>query len=339
MTNKNIHQSKLFDALKLVELTNGRKTKLQVLNYGAALFRLEFLMSNGEYLNVLVSPEKPEDFLSQAYHLRNQCFGASVGRFAGRISHGHFNLNGEKYPLYTEDGVHLHGGKRGFTYKFWNIEEVTKHPNPSVRLSYLSEDGEEGYPGNLQVSVTYTLTEEDEVKIEYTAVTDTDTIVNLTNHAYFNLNGGGNIKDHLMQLKAEEVLAVDEDLMPTGEFQKVRDTWMDFTSLRPIGEATLDDVYVLAEADTEGERMILKGSESGISLHIESNQPAVVVYIPEKLPDDWNYQTEIAKSKPSVCLETQNFPDAPHYAHFPSSVLRPGEVYRNKIKWAFTVPK
>ena len=114
MTDKNIHQSKLFDALKLVELTNGRKTRMQVLNYGAALFSLEFQMSDGKYLNVLVSPEKPEDFLSQAYHLRNQCYGASVGRFAGRISHGHFNLNGKKYPLYTKDGVHLHGGEAGF---------------------------------------------------------------------------------------------------------------------------------------------------------------------------------------------------------------------------------
>ena len=335
MTNKHIHQSRIFDALKTVELTNGRKTKLQVLNFGAAIFSLEFLRGDGEYLNVLVSPEKPEDFLSQVYEERNQCFGASVGRYAGRISHGHFRLNGKDYPLYAKDGVHLHGGKLGFTYKFWNIEEVTRLPNPSVRLSYLSKDGEEGYPGNLQVSVTYTLTEEDEVKIEYTAVTDADTIVNLTNHAYFNLNGGGDIKDHLLQLKADEVLEVDKDLMPTGGFMKVHDTWMNFTNLRPIGEATLDDVYVLREKADGGERMVLKGAETGISLHIESNQPAVVVYIPENLPDDWQYQTNVPGSKPSVCLETQNFPDAPHHPHFPSSVLRPGETYRNSIIWKF----
>lgn len=336
MTNKHIHQSETLDSLKLVELINGRKTRLKVLNFGAAVFSLEFLRQDDEYLNVLVSPEKPEDFLSQVYFQRNQCFGASIGRYAGRISHGHFQLNGKEYPLFTREGVHLHGGKHGFTYKFWNIEEVTKTPNPSIRLSYLSEDGEEGYPGNLQVSVIYTLTEEDEVLIEYTAVTDSDTIVNLTNHAYFNLNGTGDIKDHLMQLKAKEVLEVDEDLMPTGGFKKVGDSWMDFNSLRPIGEATLDDVYVLDADSAEGERMFLKGSKSGISLEIETNQPAVVVYIPERLPDDWEYQTKIGGSKPSVCLETQNFPDAPHNRHFPSSLLRPGEIYRNSTKWKFS---
>lgn len=335
MTNKHIQESEIFEALKLVELINGRKTRLKVLNYGASLFSLEFLRSDGEYLNVLVSPKTPEDFLSQVYLQRNQCFGASIGRYAGRISHGHFKLNGKEYPLYTKDGVHLHGGKLGYTYKFWTIEEVTKTPNPSVRLSYFSEDGEEGYPGNLRVSVTYTLTEEDEVTIEYTAVTDQDTIVNLTNHAYFNLNGTGDIKDHLMQLKADEVLDVDEDLMPTGGFKKVEDTWMDFNRLRPIGEATLDDVYVLNETIADGERILLKGSKSGISLHVETDQPAVVVYIPESLPDDWEYQTRIGESKPSVCLETQNFPDAPHYQHFPSSLLRPGETYRNFIRWKF----
>lgn len=335
MTHKNIHQSKIFDSLKLVELTNGRKTKLQVLNYGAAIFSLEFLRDSGEYLNVLVSPEKPEDFLSQAYKEHNQCFGASVGRYAGRISQGGFELNGEHYPLYTKTGVHLHGGKLGFTYKFWEIEEVTKRPNPSVKFSYLSKDGEEGYPGNLQVSVIYTLTEEDEVLIEYTAVTDKDTVINLTNHAYFNLNGGGDIKDHLMKLNAKEVLEVSEELMPTGDLRNIRNSGMDFTSLRPIGEATLDDVYVLGDTAGRGENIFLKGSKSGISLEIESNQPAVVVFIPEKLPDAWEYQTSIAKTKPSVCLESQNFPDAPHHPQFPSSVLRPGETYRNSIKWTF----
>src|SRR5690606_12093806 len=132
MTNKHIHQSEIFDSLKTVELINSRKTKLEILNYGAALFSLKFKRPGGEYLNAIVAPGTPEDFLAQDYWKENKCFGASVGRYAGRISNGGFSLNGREYSLYTKEGVHLHGGKFGFTYKFWEIGEIKKHDNPSV---------------------------------------------------------------------------------------------------------------------------------------------------------------------------------------------------------------
>lgn len=332
MTDKHVHPSGLLDSLKTVELINSRKTRLKVLNYGASLFSLEFLRPDGSYLNVAVSPAKPEDFLSRAYWEYNQCFGASIGRYAGRISKGGFSLDGKNYNLYTHNGVHLHGGKFGFVYKFWKIEEIEKHDNPSVRLSYLSKDGEEGYPGNLQVSVTYTLTEEDEVLIEYRAICDQNTIVNLTNHTYFNLDGGGDITNHRLILNAKEMLEVDTDLFPSGNFKRVEDK-MDFTKERIIGETPLDDVFVLEKEKKE--EITLVGPESGITLKVFTNQPAVVVYAPETLPRAWEYQTDIAARKPSICLETQNFPDAPHHDNFPSSVLKVGEVYSNKIRWKF----
>ena len=333
MTRKNIHQSELFDSLKTVELINSRKTRLEVLNYGAALFSLKFMRPDGEYLNAVVSPEKPEDFLAQDYWKHNKCFGASVGRYAGRISNGGFSLNGEDYSLYTNNGIHLHGGKFGFTYKFWEIEEIKKHDNPSVRLSYLSKDGEEGYPGNMKVSVTYTLTDEDVLKIEYSATTDKDTVVNLTNHAYFNLNGGGDITDHLLYIPAEEVLEADESQFPTGGFVSLINSRKDFSTAKPLGEIPLDDVFVLNKSRKE--EVVLKGTKSGLTLKIETNQPAVVVYAPEELPTDWDYQTQVAAKHPSVCLETQNFPDAPNHSKFPSSVLKSGEVYSNKMAWSF----
>lgn len=334
MTKKNIHQSELFDSLKTVELINSRKTRLEILNYGAALFSLKFERPDGEYLNAVVSPKKPEDFLVQDYWKENKVFGASVGRYAGRISNGGFSLNGEDYSLHTKEGVHLHGGKFGFAYKFWEIEEIRKKDDPSVRLTYISRDGEEGYPGNLKVSVTYTLQEDDTVEIEYKATTDKDTVVNLTNHAYFNLNGGGDITDHVLYLNAENALEANEKQFPTGSFMNVLNTEKDFTTAKPLGGKPLDDVFVLRR--NKKEEVILKGTRSGLTLKIETDQPAVVVYAPEELPSQWEYQTKLAAKHPSVCLETQNFPDAPNHDNFPSSVLKVGEVYKNRMAWSFT---
>lgn len=329
----NIRTSEAHPSLKLIELVNARGTRLEILNFGAALFSLKFQREGGEYLNVLVSPERPEDFLEEIYKERNKCFGASIGRYAGRISEGYLPLDDAIYPLLTKEGVHLHGGEKGFAYQFWKIEEVSVEPDPFVRLSYFSEDGEEGYPGNLEVSVTYTLTEENDVKIEYEARTNKPTVVNLTNHAYFNLNGGGDIKKHLLQINADKVLETGRKMVPTGNFVSVKGTTKDYKSLWPVGNFSLDDAFVLKEGQ-EGP-IYLKGDQSNISLQVYTDQASVVVYAPEKLPGDWNYQTTISDSMPSICLECQNFPDAPHNPDFPSSVLRPGEVYRNVIRWKF----
>ncbi len=316
------------EELRLLRLKNQTGTELEILNFGATIFSLKI---NGT--NVIVGPSRPEDYLSEAYHQQGKYFGATVGRYAGRISKGQFTLDGETYKLYEKNGVHLHGGNFGFSYKFWKLIEQGEEHNPYVVLEYFSPDGEEGYPGNLTVRVKYTLTEENEVSIAYSATTDKDTVVNITNHAYFNLNGRGDVNGHRLQIPADAFLEPDAQLVPTGKMTGVTGTEFDFREIALIGEVPLDTVYQL---NGNGEKIFLKGDKSGIKLEVETNQPAVVVYVPEDLPTDWEYSTEVGSERAAVCLETQKFPDAPHHSHFPSVRLSPGETYENTTKWKFT---
>lgn len=316
----------------MLTLKNSRNTELKILNFGATIFSLEF-QQQSESINVVVGPEKPEDYLTEIYHKKGKYFGSSVGRYAGRISGGSFEIEGRKYPVFNEDGVHLHGGKNGFSYKFWDVEETCGGDDPSVLLSYFSEDGEEGYPGNLKVHVRYTLFENDTIEIEYSAETDRKTIVNLTNHTYFNLNGKGDVRAHKLQIKADQILEVDDKLLPTGRFLNVEHEKKDFRNPKPVDGDALDTTFKFIERD--GEKVILRSPESGISLKVFTTQPAVVVYVPQDLPQDWKYSTNISEERAAICLETQNFPDAPHHSAFPSAILRPGEIYRNRTIWEF----
>ena len=200
-------------------------------------------------------------------------------------------------------------------------------------LSYFSKDGEEGYPGNLKVHVRYTLFDDDKIQIDYSAETDKETIVNLTNHTYFNLAGRGDVREHKLQIKADKILETDKRLVPIGKFLKVENTIYDFREPKAVAEIPLDSVFSLSEGDED--KIILKSPESGISLRVFTSQPAVVVYVPEDLPQDWPYSTKISKQRQAICLETQNFPDSPHHSVFPSARLKPGEKYRNSTIWEF----
>lgn len=315
------------EELKLIKLRNRQGTELEILNYGATIFSLKI-----KQVNVIVGPASPEDYLEDIYHERGKFFGATVGRHAGRISKGGFKIEDVKYSLFEREGVHIHGGKFGFSYKFWEVFEKGEEDDPYVVMRYLSPDGEEGYPGNLEVQVKYALTEENEVIIEYNAQTDKKTVVNLTNHAYFNLNGGGDVDDHKLQISAEEYLETDAQNVPTGKFLKTAHTIFDFRKPAAIGEVPLDTVFSLGEVQKE---IILTGDRLGISLRVETDQPAVVVYVPQDLPDDWNYSTEVGAERAAICLETQKFPDAPHHSHFPSVLLEPGLNYRSLTLWKF----
>lgn len=323
------------DQLKTVVLTNGQKSSLEILNFGAAILSFRILDKKDQLTNVIVSP-KAEEFITEKYKEHNKCFGASVGRYAGRISGGKFQLDKETYELFQKDGVHLHGGEFGFQYKLWNIEEQNSSPNPSIKLSYISEDGEEGYPGNLKVEVVYRLTENNELEIEYSATTDKKTVVNLTNHAYFNLNGEGSVSDHFLHIEAKKLLEVDEKLLPTGNLVKLKKHPKDFSNNKLIGNRPLDDTYVLTSEKGEV-AAILFAPLTGLKMQMKTNQPALVAYAPEELPQDLMYKTKISKEYPSICLEAQNFPDAPSFRNFPSSVLKPGDKYYNKTVYAFSV--
>lgn len=325
------------DQLKVIKLQNEQNTSLEILNFGAALLSFKLTDKNNVPVNVIVSP-RAEEFITETYKEHNKCFGASIGRYAGRISDGKFKLDDETFELYEDDGVHLHGGEWGFQYKLWEVEEETNSLNPSVKLSYTSKDGEEGYPGNLKAEVTYTLTEDNELVIEYTATTDRKTVVNLTNHAYFNLNGEGSVSDHFMQLNAKQILEVDERLLPTGNLTKLKDNPKNFAENKLIGNRPLDDTFVLAGAKDEVAASIY-APLTGIKMKLKTNQPALVSYAPEELPEDLNYRTEISDKYPSICLEAQNFPNAPNFRNFPSAVLEPGQKYYNRIAFEFSVSK
>ena len=315
------------EELKLICLKNKSGTELKILNFGASIFSLTI-----KGINVIVGPASPQDYLKDIYHRRGKFFGATVGRHAGRISRNSFELEDQKYAIFGKDGVHLHGGENGFSYKFWKVLEVRENNDPFVELEYLSPDGEEGYPGNLKVRARYSLSEENEVRIEYTAETDRRTVVNLTNHAYFNLNGGGTVNDHYLQIPAGEYLGTDTSNVPTGKLLRTAPSPFNFREYRNIDQTPLDTVFCLEDLQ---KWILLKGDQSGISLEVKTNQPAVVVYVPQDLPGDWNYSTKIAAERAAICLETQKFPDAPHQKHFPSVLLEPGEKYSNITTWQF----
>ena len=298
--------------MKQVTINNG-SLSLTALNYGAVIQKLMVPDREARLVNVVVGLDHPEEYLKDKIAL-----GASVGRFAGRISGGGFNLNDQRYELFQFKGIHLHGGKEGFAKKYWKLEEVREHKVPEVTFSYKSEHLEEGYPGELQVKVSYKL-HKNGLGVHYEAVTDRPTIVNLTNHSYFVLDQSGHIDRHHLTLNCPAFLETDKRLLPTGKLLKVDGTELDFRQSRTIGEVRMDTPFV-CERDQQyvGE---LFSEDSGIRMRIWSNQPAVVVYTPMDFP--------------SICFETQNYPDAPNFRAFPTAVLNPGETYSNTTVFEF----
>lgn len=324
--------------LKLITLRNKNQTELEILNFGATLFSFKMNDSSGKRVNLIVSPKRPEDFITARYKDYEKFFGASIGRFAGRIHNGEFSIDKEKYELPQKDGVHLHGGDDGLQYKIWKVEEETSGTNPSVTLSYLSKDGEAGYPGNLSIRVIYTLSEDDVLSITYTAETDRKTIVNLTNHAYFNLNGEGSVSDHFLFINADKILKTDDHKLPTGDLINLRKHPKNFGSNKLIGNRPFDDAFVLNSNDEEVSARLFSPI-TGIKMEMRTNQNAIIAFAPEELPSSLKYQTSISREYPSISLEAQNFPDAPNFRNFPSSILAPGEKYINEISLSFSVKK
>lgn len=286
---------------------------LIVLDYGAIIQKLLVKDKNGHSTNVVVG----YDFASK-YLKDSVCLGASVGRYAGRISKGSFELDRETYNLYENKGVHLHGGKEGFHKKYWTFEAVNYGKEPFVTLSYLSGHLDEGYPGNLKTSVTYRL-KDNELHISFKASTDRTTVVNLTNHSYFKLDNEESIDSYQLQLSCPDYLETLDNLLPTGKLLPVKGTKYDFLNEKPIGKKRLDTTFVIDLKTNVAVKLTSK--ISGIGMEVTTNQPAVVVYTPLKFP--------------AICFETQNFPDAPNHGHFPSSILRPGEKYANESKFKF----
>jgi len=268
---------------------------LIVLDYGAIIQKLLVKDKDGNSINLVVGKEFPSDYPFDA-----KVLGASVGRYAGRISNGGFVLDRETYPIYEQKGIHLHGGKKGFHKRDWTIEEVHHGRQPFVKLSYLSRHLEEGYPGNLKTTVTYKLIN-NSLHITYEASTDRTTVVNLTNHSYFRMDDESKIDDYRLQLNCSKMVECFANCLPTGKVVSVFETPFDFLQEKEIGNVRFDTPLVLNSNSTFAAKVASK--KSGISLHVRTNQPAMVVYTPPEFP--------------AICFETQNYPDAPNHKHFP----------------------
>lgn len=328
----------------LLTLGNGAGVTVKFTNYGLILTDIQTPDRSGKPGSIVLGFDHLERYLQG-----HPFFGCIAGRVANRIAKGVFTLDGQTYSLATNNGPnHLHGGKVGFDKKLWKIEghEVTSS-FVSVRCSYLSVDGEEGYPGNLKVSVTYTLTQEGTLRVDYQATTDKATPVNLTNHSFFNLAGQGTVHSQVLQLWASRYTITDETLIPTGDLPSVKGTPLDFTTPKPIGTHILetgitpvgyDHNFVL---DSGGKHMALAARVvdpgSGRVLEVETDQPGVQLFTANKFPPE-GYECRGGIRFPShgaFCLETQNFPDAVNHPHFPKVIVRPGEVYQTTTIFRF----
>ncbi|MQY32775.1 Aldose 1-epimerase [Streptomyces sp. RB17] len=321
-------------------LQNGG-TRLKVLSYGGIIQSLEIPDRHGRYANVSLGYDNLD-----AYVKGTTFFGATIGRYGNRIAKGQFTLDGTKYQLSVNDGVNsLHGGAKGFNTKVWDIEPFTSGSDVGLHLYYTSVDGEMGYPGTLKTKVTFTLTRHGDWRIDYEATTDKPTVVNLTNHTYYNLagEGSGSIYDHELWLAAGRFTPTDSGLIPTGELAKVKGTPFDFTHPKPIGRDIrighpqlvtakgYDHNFVLDKGVTgRPEHVVtLRDPGSGRTLKILTDQPGVQFYSGNFLDGTLVGQSgHTYRQGDGLALETQHFPDSPNEPSFPSTVLRPGQTYR-----------
>jgi aldose 1-epimerase len=331
---------------KLFTFTNEHGLILKVTDYGARIVAVEVPDRNGKLANVTLGFDSAEK-----YAAHSAFFGCTTGRFANRIAKGRFTLDGKEYKLATNGAHHLHGGKKGFDRYVWK-SELVKGPAKAegVKFTLRSPDGDEGYPGNLDVTVAYFLTNNDEVRIEYTATTDKPTVLNLTNHGYWNLAGAGSgdVLAHKLTIAADNFLAVDDGLIPTGQLTPVKGTHMDFTEPHEIGSRIAetkkgnpnpngyDHCYVLR--GQKGELALaarVEEPQTGRVMEVLTTEPGVQLYIGNFL--DGDPKNGGHKQHWAFCLETQHYPDSPNQPSFPTTVLRPGQTYKQTTVHKYSV--
>ena len=326
-------------AVNLYRLENANGLRAALTDYGAILVSLEVPDRDGNLDNIVLGFKDIDGYLT-----RHPYFGATVGRYANRIAGGKFTVDGQEYTLAQNNGPNaLQGGLKGFDKVVWDAEPADGGDGPSVTFSYLRPDGEEGYPGNLSVRVVYTLTNDDELRIDYEATTDKATPVNLTHHSYFNLKGAGegDVLDHVLMINADKYLPADDTLIPTGEIADVEGTPLDFTEPKPIGAdigqiegdqfaGGYDHCLVLDKPQEGALTLAARVSEpsTGRVMEIHTTEPGVQLYTGNFLDgsvvgaEGTPYQKHAG-----FCLEAQHFPDSPNQPAFPDTILRPGETY------------
>ena len=335
--------------VQLFTLTNANGAKATISNFGGTLTSLLVPDKDGKMGDVILGFDNVSGYQSPEFRKSNPYFGALIGRYGNRIAKGKFTLEGKAHTLATNNGANtLHGGKVGFDRVIWNAEPSASAEGQSLKLTYLSKDGEEGYPGNLNVTVVYTLTNANALKIAYTATTDKTTVVNLTNHAYFNLSHGTskNILAHEVTLPADRYNVVDAGLIPTGELRPVAGTPFDFTTPHAIGERIAqvpggyDHNWVLNTATGQHPAAIVYDPASGRTLTVTTDQPGIQFYTGNFLDGTLKGKGGTVYGKNAgFCLETQHFPDSPNQPKFPTTVLKPGETLHSVSTYAFGVRK
>ncbi|MEA2582513.1 MAG: aldose 1-epimerase [Thermomicrobiales bacterium] len=338
-------------AVDLYTLTNAGGMTVKIITYGGIIQAIDVPDRDGNVANVALGFDNLDDYVDM-----NPYFGCITGRYANRIARGTFTLEGERYFLALNNGTnHLHGGEKGFDKYVWDAEEVASADGPALKLSRVSPDGEEGYPGTLTVDVTYTLTDNDEIRIDYHATTDKTTVVNLTNHTYFNLagEGSGTVERHELQLNAANYTPVDAALIPTGEIAPVAGTPLDFTTPHPIGERIregyeqlvlgrgYDHNFVLDRSGPDDTSLIpaatLVEPDSGRKLEISTTEPGIQFYSGNFLDGTLvGPSGNVYRQGDALALETQHYPDSPNQPNFPSTVLQPGQEFNSTTVYAFS---
>ena len=329
-------------------LKNRNGIEVEITNYGGAVVSIKTPDRRGQMADIALGYDDPLGYVADASY-----FGALIGRYANRIALGKFTLNGVEYKLAQNNGVnHLHGGVRGFNKALWQAREARRSDGVALELTYSSKDGEESYPGNLTVTTTYVLTNKNELRIEYSATTDKETIVNLTHHSYFNLAGAGSgdILSHQVKINADKFTPVDETLIPTGELKAVKGTPFDFSRPTAIGSRInqSDNQLVLGKGYDHNFVLIKKGKElslaasvyepsSGRVLDMWTTEPGMQLYTGNFLDKVRGKAGKVYNFRGGFCLEAQHFPDSPNKPTFPSTVLKPGERYTQTTVYRFLV--
>ena len=345
-------------SIDLFTLTNAHGVEVRVITYGAVIVSIKTPDRRGRFDDIVTGFDTLDGYLT-----RSRYFGAVVGRYGNRIANGRFTLDGKTYELATNNGKnHLHGGLRGFDKVVWKGSRVERDGNAGVALTYVSHDGEEGYPGTVNASVTYTLTPRDELIVDYAATTDKATPINLTNHSYFNLagDGHGDILQHLLEIDADRYTPTDDTQIPTGELAAVEGTPFDFRKPTAIGARIdandeqirrghgYDHNFVLKAWDGSAKALAervhhaarLVDPSSGRTMDVATTEPGVQFYSGNNLDGSAVGKSgHVYARRTSLCLETQHFPDSPNHANFPSTILRPGERFQSRTVFTFGVAR
>jgi aldose 1-epimerase len=335
--------------VELFTLKNANGVVAQITNYGGRIINLWTPDKNGDFADIVVGYETLAEYLKS----NEIYYGTLIGRYGNRIAKGHFTLNDSVYTLATNNKVnHLHGGVKGFNNVVWDAKKID---GQILELTYLSPDGEEGYPGNLKVKVVYTLTSDNELKVEYWATTDKPTPVNLTQHSFFNLKGAGNgeVNDHIMQILADSYIPVDSTLIPFGEIAPVEGTPFDFRKPVAIGARINEDNIQLKYGGGYDHNWVLNKAETGLNyaakvvepasgrtLEVFTNEPGIQFYGGNFMNGkDSGKGGKVFAYRGALALETQHFPDSPNQPTFPSTILNPGKEYYSICVYKFGVEK